>query len=42
MIVAVDGERGTICPWHVGQCCPQPAPEPVMRTQAPKATTKIV
>ena len=37
--VAAAGEGGITAPWQVGQCRPQPAPEPVARTKAPHATT---
>ena len=33
--VSTLGDRGTIAPLQVGQCEPQPAPEPVARTTAP-------
>ena len=39
MSVAWLGVRGTSSPRQLGQCAPQPAPEPVIRTQAPKTMT---
>ena len=42
--IAVSMVRGrcAISPWQVGQCWPQPAPEPVIRTTAPNKTTATV
>ncbi len=40
MIRSTEGFIGITCPSHRGQWLPQPAPEWLMRTQAPKRITK--
>jgi hypothetical protein len=42
MTVSMRGARGTIAPLHSGQRLPQPAPEPVARTNAPHRTTNML
>ena len=42
MMVSMRGARGSITPLHSGQRSPQPAPEPVARTNAPHKTTRML